>query len=135
MKFILSRKSIHSWQKDNVPPCDGAKRELIISRDERTIDDPSKFPRVKGSIKGRGGIRYRSLEDEWYNNPDTSNHRIENGHIVRDYERTFWTIEIKSLDDLIALAESHHNLVINKSTILPFPSIDIYDDYLELGSY
>lgn len=82
--------------------------------DERTVDSPAKI--------GSHG------EPTWYELG--RNHRVENGHIMRDFDDTAWFIEMNSLDDLIAFHKAHGDLVISDG-FTRITRIEIYDDYRE----
>lgn len=64
-----------------------------IRVDERTIDDPSKFSQEWD-------------KRNWYT--DGENHRVENGHIKRDFEESFHIIEINTIEDLLEFQRKHN---------------------------
>lgn len=116
MKFIIRRAS-HSGTK--LPPCEEAVWEQHLRVDERTYDAPEKIPAGKGKSAW------------WYE--DGENHRVKNGHIVRDFPDASWFVSIEALEDLVALAEKYGDVVFSlKSWANPnIPQLIIYDDYLE----
>lgn len=113
MKFIIKRTSI--WDQES--PCEEARRETYTRIDERIVDDPKK-------------IHFGNVAQTWYKQGE--NHRVENGHIKRDFpgERE-WFIEINNLDDLLKLKSKYGDLVLGEHCSSDFPSIEIYDDYRE----
>lgn len=114
MKFRVSRTSLHNDEQ----PCEEARKELFVVVDERTVDDPSKvFP--------NSGVNW------WYGYGE--NHRVENGHIKRDFPGKDWLIDISSFEKLEKFIDKHGEVVISKTTNCS-PSglrIEIYDDYRE----
>ena len=64
---------------ESVRPCDRAARESYLRRDERTAARPEDVPAFKGR------------EDWWYGKG--LNHRVENGHIVRDMPDEGWFLD------------------------------------------
>ena len=114
MKFIISRASC--WSDDQ--PCNEAVQEKLTFVDERHIDDP-----LKNSYIGQA----------WYTDEGYFNHRVENGHIKRDYYRNDWTITIDTLADLLALQDKYGHLILyNTTDCIECPrEIKIYDDYVE----
>ena len=62
-----------------------------------------------------------------------SNHRVENGGIVRDFPDKGWFVEIADLDALLVFCQAHGECVVAASTWMAkgFPEIEIYDDYRE----
>ena len=72
----------------------------------------------------------------WYNEFISSgtNHREENGYIVRDYEReeSVWEVEIESLNDIISLFKKYGDIIIEESIYFEYDfKIEIYDAYRE----
>ena len=113
MKFAVTRTST------NGQPCEEAVLEEYIRIDEYDADNPEKV-----------GINPRNTS-WWYDRGE--NHRVENGHIKRDFRTTGWFIEINSLDDLIAFKNKYGSLVIEDDPYNrnQFARIEIYDDYRE----
>lgn len=112
MKYQISRTS--NYGGDEIP-CEGAYREAYVRIDERTVDDPAKL----SSFSGKTGW--------WYSNG--INHRVENGHIKRDFPATDWFIDV---DDLLAFVQKHGKIVLGPHWLNPsILSIEIYDDYRE----
>lgn len=114
MKFMVLRTSCYDGK-----PCDEAVLESFVRVDERTTDSPDKIPFYAGKPT-----------DWWYS--DGRNHRIENGHICRDFDAQAWFIEIPDLAALMAFAAQHGDIVIKKSYgNRNIDEIEIYDDYCE----
>ncbi len=90
----------------------GQIEELITVRDERTVDDPKKVPMA------------RDTDQWWYN--EGRNHRIENGHIVRDRDERHTTFET-DLDEIMKLAEKYTGIAIEVRPDYGLPLISIYD--------
>lgn len=84
MIFRFSASSL-----DRKPLREAFKRKYSII-DERTVSDP------KLLISG---------EKEWY--AHGSNHRLENGHLKRDLEKSGWFIEIRTLRELMKFMALH----------------------------
>ena len=115
MKYIVTRTSTCGESK----PCDEAVEETVTLIDERNIDDP-----MKNKFIGK----------RWYTEEKYFNHRVENGHIKRDFKEKRWTIEINSLEDLNKLEEKYGKLIITKPiwTCYDIPyEIEIYDTWRE----
>lgn len=112
MKFKVERTSLFN---DDKKPCDAAFKENYTRIDERVIDDPSKNIYTK----------------DWYEHG--TNHRVENGHIKRDFVDEGWFIEIPSLAELVQFIEDNGgDVVIGKCFGNPsITKIEIYDDYRE----
>ena len=110
---MISRTS--DWS--NCKPCEGAFEDSYIKVDERMIDTPEKF-------------KLKSDREEWYKNGE--NHRVENGHIKRDFEFKGWFININSLDQLNQFVKTYGDIVIYQNYSNPDTlEIEIYDDYRE----
>ena len=118
-KFLVSR--VRRWSEENDKPCDGAVWEAFTSIDERIFDDPSKIP----SYQRCGST------DEWYAHGE--NHRVENGHIKRDFESHAWFIEIEILGELMEfIKEQGYDAIIGKAAQNDsLYSLQIYDGYVE----
>jgi len=98
-------------------PCEEAYLDKYIYTDERQINDPSKF-------------YYKENKENWYK--EGKNHRVEDGHIKRDFENEAYFININSLEELNELSNKYGELVISSSFgNKNIPSIEIYDDYRE----
>lgn len=114
MKFIISRTSL--WN-DEEKPCEEAIKDKYIRVDERTIDSPEKF-------------NHKYERDNWFS--EGTNHRIDNGHIKRDFEDEDWFIEINTLDDLIKFQQKYGDIIIQDGFMNPdIKEIEIYDSYRE----
>lgn len=107
MLFRISRTSICEGK-----PCDEAISMTTVRIDERGVDDPAKIRAY-----------YGENTDWWYSNG--RNHRVENGHIKRDFDDEAWYVEISSLDELMKFIDKYGCIVVSLS------SIEIYDDYRE----
>ena len=117
MKFIIDRSSLGWWLAKKAP-YDGAIMETCIRVDERTTDAPEKVPSHNG-------------ETEWWYEKGR-NHRVEDGHIKRDFDAQAWFIEINSLEELLALIANEGDIVVGYSNMnSDIPYIEIYDDYRE----
>ncbi len=101
MRFKVDRSS------DKVPPCKEAIEGTYVYVDERTVNDPKETPDP----------------DDWYERGE--NHRVEHGHIKRDFHEPCWFVDIASLDDLIAFTKKYGSLVFDDE------KIEIYDYYRE----
>ena len=111
MQYIIRRTS---ESDDTKKPCPGCQLKQYIRIDERCLDDPSKNP----------------LLHAWYDTGD--NHRVEDGHIKRDFKDTAWFLEIKTLIDINAFVKKYGDCVIQKYHGNPeIMEIEIYDDYRE----
>jgi hypothetical protein len=113
MKFAIRRTS--EWE-DRISPCEGAVQLPYIRIDERTVNDP---------------MKNKYIGEDWYK--EGTNHRVENGHIKRDFEEKCWFIEIETLEDLMNLRNREGQpLIIDSSNNNPnIPQIEIYDNYRE----
>ena len=111
MEYMVGRTSVYD---DNIIPCEGCIQKEYTRIDERTTPDPT---------------TNKYLAD-WYDYG--SNHRVENGHIKRDFKDTAWFIDIADIPALNSFVEKYGDVVIGKSyqndTIM---RIEIYDDYRE----
>lgn len=112
MKFIISRTSVYG---EDVAPHPKAYKKLSLYRDERGFDSPYKIPAFKGT------------EGDWYEKG--INHRVENGHIVRDFPEEFWFINIDSLQELLDFVDDNGEVILGQRNY--HYSIEIYDDYRE----
>ena len=113
MKYKVSRTSDWSANK----PCEEAFEDSYIQIDERIVDSPEK-------------LNVKSDRDEWYNNG--TNHRMENGHIKRDFESRGWFVNIETLEDLNKFVDKYGNIVFQKSSDnSDIKEVEIYDDYRE----
>ena len=118
MKYVVERAS--TFFDETISPCKEAHLELILHTDERTADDPSKIP------------SYKNNPNEWFEEKGYFNHRVENGHIKRDYWKNEWVIEINTLDELMRFTNDYGDIVIYRFAFgTTLPQIMIYDDYIE----
>lgn len=113
MQFSVSRTSATSDEQ----PCEGAVLAECLRRDERVFDDPTKIH------------QFRSCPELWFK--DGLNHRVEHGHIVRDFPAKTWFIEIDDLDALLAFLATHGPCVIQAVGNYNSPHLEIYDSYRE----
>ena len=109
MKFRVTRTSMYD---DDNAPCEEAIKELCIRIDERNVDDPMKNKYI--------GIK-------WYE--EGSNHRVENGHIKRDFVDYAWFIEINSLKQLLEMKIKYGDIMISNSRLDEPHIIEIYDSW------
>lgn len=114
MRFAIGRTS----RPDDVGPCEEAYRDKCITVDERGADDPAKVPAHRG-------------QSDWWCERG-KNHRIEDGHIKRDFDGEGWFIDIETLDELLSFIAKYEQAVLgpwyNNPDIL---RIEIYDDWRE----
>lgn len=95
---------------------DGVYEKEFTQIDERTVNDPKKLPHPSNI--------------NWYENG--SNHRVENGHIKRDFQRTERFITIPDLPALLEFIAKHGRIVIEQAWQNPdILQLEIYDDYRE----
>lgn len=115
MEFMVRRTSYSMDAK----PCEEAYLKTYIRIDERTVNSPSKIPAYKNWP-----------EDWWYSKG--KNHRIENGHIMRDFDDKGWFIELDTMEGLSKFHQKYGRLVIEQCwenhSIL---EIEIYDNWRE----
>ncbi len=109
MKFKCTRTSTKGY--DEVKPCDEAILEQVVSVDERTVADPNELTRMSA--------------DDWYYKGQ--NHRLEDGHIKRDFMIEAYTIELKDIDSLMNFIEQHGEVIIKHDQEAELPEIEIYD--------
>lgn len=117
MLFQVTRTS--SWYEDK--PYDKCMQIKIAKVDKRTFRTPEEHDERCAKHSGK-----------WFDRG--TNHRVEDGFIVRDLGLTdVWAIEINSLEELLAFKEEvKHELVIGTSYVdHKTPMIEIYDDYRE----
>ena len=116
MEFMVSRTSSHSM---DAKPCKEAYLKAYTRIDERTVNSPSKIP------------FYKNQPDDWWYS-EGKNHRVEHGHIMRDFDDEGWFIELDTLEDLLKFHKKYGRLVIehhwNNHSIL---EIEMYDDWRE----
>ena len=119
MKFIIERTS----GRGNSSPCVEPQEAQVARTESRTLHSPEEFDK-----------KFAYREGNWLS--VGTNHRIgKNGYICRDCEMmNVWTIEINSIEELIALSRKYgeiiiidHYLDINDM----HPTLEIYDDYRE----
>lgn len=117
MIFKVTRTSLFDEKEEPCPQC---RKEQVIDVDERTVDHPSK-------LLGDGVV-------DWFQRGE--NHRIENGHIRRDFDGVGWFIEISSLDQLLDFIKKNKEEIV--MSVLDPPAsngavaeLEIYDKYRE----
>lgn len=118
MKVIVERTSL--WG-DEEKPIDEAVfvNRILHYQDWRTVS----------SLKEAKTMRWYK---EWVSSG--SNHREENGYIVRDCERekSVWEVEIESLNDIISIFKKYGDIIIMESIYSEYDfKIEIYDTYRE----
>ena len=113
MKFRISRVSGYG-----IPKVAGVKIERVIWFDRRSVSTLEE-------------ARKQPWSEEFFSGG--SNHREENGRVVRDLPATIYTIEIESLKDLLQFIERVGSEIIldNSSYKEVAGEILVYDDYLE----
>ena len=120
MKYIVTRASL--WNND-IAPCKGAIQEDCTRIDERTVSKPER-------IGGRPSQTKEEIAQEWYS--QGKNHRVERGHIKRDFHATYWTIIINTLEELMAFRRKHGRLIVGDyqcTEYLPtYPILTIADN-------
>ena len=120
MKFIIKRTSGLA----NSSPCVEAKEEQVVRIETRTpFHSPEEFDK-----------KFAYREGSWLS--VGTNHRIDkNGYICRDCEMmNVWTIEINSIEELIALSRKYGEIIITDHYLDindMHPTLEIYDDYRE----
>ena len=113
MTFLVSRTSKRYEEK----PCDDAEPTTVTLIDERPVDNPLKLPNF-----GLG----------WYADPCYCNHRVENGHIRRDYKVNAWKLEINTLEELLEFFRKHGDLILTECGFDEIEiELEIYDDFRE----
>jgi hypothetical protein len=115
MKFVVSRTSDMLREGQ---PCKEAVKLPYLRIDERSVDDPKK-------------IAFYGHKDEWWFS-EGKNHRVEHGHIKRDYDAEAWFLEINSLDELMKFQEKYGQIVIQRYMFNhDILELEIYDSYRE----
>ena len=114
MKYMIKRTSTYV---EDIKPCEEAYLDKYISIDERVINDPKNF-------------NCESDRENWYK--EGKNHRVEYGHIKRDFKDKAYFIDINSLEELNKLSNKYGDLIIRECWDNPnIPCIEIYDNYRE----
>ena len=123
MKFMVRRTSSRDRN-----PCEGAYKETYTRHDIREVADPPSMY-VCDLREGRREIQWEDHGE---------NHRVENGHAIRDFPDTpGWFIDIDGLAALKAFINKYGRVVIRP----PLPTetgdhgcpvvLEIYDCYRE----
>lgn len=118
MKFSISKTSMWS---DEVSPCEDAKQETIDRIEVRTLPSFDSFDDKFGLMEGpwlSKGIDHK-INDRGY---------VQRTH-VNDLK--VWTMELKTLEDLMSFYADHGSLIIEECPDGKMPHIEIYDDYRE----
>lgn len=118
MKAIVERTSLFV---DQDKPIDEA---VLVNRILHYHDK-----RTASSLKEAKTMRWYK---EWISSG--SNHREENGYVVRDVEivDSVWEVEIESLNDIISLFKKYGDIIIKESIYHEYDfTIEIYDTYRE----
>ena len=105
MRFIISR---YRNQDEADPPCDEAIWTKIIRVDERTANHPAKIP-----MNHR--LSNQEAMDWWHG--DGANHRIENGHIKRDFIDCAWIVDLNTYGEFLAFYRKYGPLTIEPSIL------------------
>lgn len=115
MKYAVRRTSDFISEDK---PCKEAVRGKYTRIDERTVNDPMLIKSV------------RDGREKWYDRG--TNHRVENGHIKRDFEDEAWFVEINTLKELNDFIDKYGDCVIMEFWENPsILCIEIYDTYRE----
>ena len=120
MKFVVSKTST-GIDLFNAP-CEEAKLDNIIKVDKYYFRTPEEYN------KRNGFGNYK----KWHEQGE--NHRTDkDGYIIRDNGLiTVWTIELNTLDELIAFYNKYGEIIIQKCWLNEsYMQIEIYDDYRE----
>jgi hypothetical protein len=113
MRYMISRT------RGGEPPCDGAFRAAYVRVDERGTDAPDKIPYYVGK------------DSAWWFS-EGRNHRVEDGHIKRNFDDEAWFVEIEDLAALQAFIGDQGQIVMGPAWRAPsIIEIEIYDDYRE----
>ena len=107
--YIVTRASLGIEDK----PCDNAFLKKLLMTDERNTDNPANI------------YRYHNNPNEWYEEKGYFNHRVENGHICRDFYWERWVVKIDTLEELNKFVEDNGQIVYEQG------EITIYDDFIE----
>lgn len=91
----------------HVKPCARAVRKRYVWKDHRSFSSPDYF--------------HEKNREEWFE--EGENHRIENGHIVRDLVRMGWFISVDNLEELHTLFRECSLLSISLGTYGDDPHI------------
>lgn len=113
MKFHCTRVS-NSSEK----PCEEASQEKHVGIDHRSSKSFDEFKAATGEDFLARGI----------------NHRIEDGHIVRDLDiRPIWVVELPSMKALMAFIDKYGQVILGRCERYHKTdgSLVIYDDYVE----
>lgn len=117
MKFQIQRTGVYDAE-----PHPKAHREDVLRVDVRTCKTFEEYDQKHGK-----------LGNMWLD--EGSNHRqTDDGCIARDFPGKAWTIEINTLEDLLAFSkECGNDLVLSPTHWLAkgMPCIEIYDGYRE----
>lgn len=114
MEYRIKRTSL--WGNEHQPhPKAYPKKYLRV--DERTVASPD-------------DLRDGWCKKDWF--ARGINHRIENGHICRDFEEDGWFIEIENLNYFLMTLKSEFNVdEIVLSSDYGHLCVEIYDAYRE----
>ena len=92
MEFKVTRTS--QW---DIQPCKEAYEKEYNSVDERVVNDPTKI------------AAYGHTSDWWYE--AGSDHRVEGGHIKRDFPKMGWFVTLDTLEDFVKFFEKQGDLM------------------------
>ncbi len=116
MRFMVYRTSDFSIRES---PCEEAFMESVVRHDVRTWPSWSE-------------ITNQQVKDTWYD--EGSNHREEDGCIVRDMEPVdCWFVDLNTMEDMLRFVQKHGEIVISQVawTNRDYMQLEIYDDYRE----
>lgn len=106
-----------SQDSEKEPPCEEAILLNYVATDELGVDDPNK-------------LNDKRVSDNWYTKG--RNHRVENGHIKRDYDTEGYFVRFDNIDDLFSFIKKYGGVVIEESLDSEeYMRIEIYDDWRE----
>ena len=118
MKVIVERTS--NWGCEEKPIDEAVLVNRTLHYQER---------RTVSSLKEAKTMRWYK---EWISSG--SNHREENGYVVRDceVEASVWEVEIGSLNDIVGIFKKYGDIIIEENIYSEYDfKIEIYDTYRE----
>ncbi len=118
MKVIVERTSLFGGKEKPIDEAVLVNRTLHY-QERRTVS----------SLKEAKTMRWYK---EWISSG--SNHREENGYVVRDceVEASVWEVEIGSLNDIVGIFKKYGDIIIMESAYSEYDfKIEIYDTYRE----
>ena len=113
------------------------ERTSLWGDEEKSIDEAVLVNRTLHYQDRRNASSMEEAKTEfWYKEwiSSGSNHREENGYIVRDCEReeSVWEVEIESLNDILSIFKKYGEIIIKENPYSEYDfAIEIYDTYRE----